>query len=95
MSDKNFTLKKPRRFYIIKVDSTLGSRVFYITKLKMSYIKFYFEVGQFIQKAHIKSIKYIGTYLIKDHWSRDTEEIFENSKRVFPQELIETFNNDK
>lgn len=95
MSDKNFTLKKPRRFYIIKVDSTVGSRVFYITKLKLYYGDFYFQVGQFIQKAHIKSIKYIGTYLIKDHFGNDREEVFENSKRVFPQELIETFNNDK
>jgi len=95
MSDKNFTLKKPRKYYIIKVDSTHGTTLKYITKLKLNYGDFYFQVGQFIQKAHIKSIKYIGTYLVKDHWGRDTEEIFENSKRVFPQELIETFNNDK
>jgi len=95
MSDKNFTLKKPIKHYIIKVDSTHGSRLHYVPKLKMNYGDFYFQVGQFINGARIKSIKYIGTYLIKDHWGRDTEEIFENSKRVFPQELIETFNNEK
>jgi len=95
MSDKNFTLKKPRKFYIIKVDSTHGFRLQYIPKLKLTYGEFYFYIGQFIQKAHIKSIKYIGTYLVKDHFGNDTEEIFENSKRIFPQDLIEAFNNDK
>ncbi len=95
MSDKNFTLKTPTRHWIIKVDSTAGSRVFYIPKLKPSYGRFWFHVGQFIQGHRIKSIKYIGQHLVKDHWGNDTEEIFETSKRVFPQELIEAFNNEK
>ena len=92
MSNGNFTLKTPQRDWIIKVETTAGSRVFYIPVLKPTYGRFWFFVGQFIQGQRIKSIKYIGQHFVKDHYGNDTEEVFENINREFPTDLIEAFN---
>lgn len=92
MGNQNFKLKSAQRQWIIKVDSTAGSRNFYIPTLKPSGTAFWFHVGQFIQKHEIKSVKYIGRHMTYDHWGNDTEEIFETINRKFPTELIEAFN---
>ena len=94
MANANFKLKQPQRQWIIKVDSTAGSRNFYIETLKPTYGAFWFWVGQFIQKHEIKSIQYIGRHMTYDHFGNDTEEIFETINRKFPVELIEAFNNE-
>jgi len=94
MSNSNFTLKNPHKIYILQVVTNHGAKIFYLPVLKPTYSRFWFFVGQFIQREEIRSIKYIGVRLIKDHWGNDIEETFADSNRVFPQELIESFNNE-
>ena len=91
MSDSNFTLKNPRKYYIWSVVSHHNIRQIYTTD-KLAPKDFWFQVGQFVGTS-IYEMKLIGYKIVKDHWSRDVEEIFENTGKFMSQEIIDDHNN--
>jgi len=91
MSNSNFTLKKPLKFYIWSVKSYGNTRQIFTTD-KLSPKDFWFQVGQFIGTP-IKEMKLIGYKMVKDHWGRDIEEVFQETGKFMKQEIIDNYNN--
>jgi len=91
MSNSNYTLKNPRKSYIWQVKSKRNQTTIYLTD-KLSPKDFVFQVGQFV-KTEITEMKLIGYKLVKDHWGRDVDEVFENTGKFMKKEIIEAWNN--
>tara|TARA_R110000744_G_scaffold371095_1_gene481894 strand:+ start:374 stop:670 length:297 start_codon:yes stop_codon:yes gene_type:complete len=91
MSDSNYTLKNPRKYYIWSVRSMRNQTSIYHTS-KLAPKDFCFQVGQFVG-TEITEMKLIGYKLVKDYWGRDVEETFENTGKFMKKEIIDAWNN--
>tara|TARA_R110000822_G_scaffold7052_2_gene29230 strand:- start:172 stop:468 length:297 start_codon:yes stop_codon:yes gene_type:complete len=90
MSDKNYTLKNPIKFYLWSVKSYQNKRTIYVTQT-LSPKDFNFQVGQFVG-TKISEMKLIGYKFIKDHWGNDIEETFLDTNKVMKQSIIDAHN---
>lgn len=90
MSNSNFTLKTPQKYYIWSVVSYRNFRQIYTTD-KLAPKDFWFQVGQFV-RTPITEMKLIGYRIVKDHWGRDIEESFENTGKFMKQEVLDFYN---
>lgn len=91
MSNSNYTLKNPRKYYIWSVKSKKNHNSIHLTD-RLTPKDFWFQVGQFVG-TEITEMKLIGYKLIKDHWGTDVEEIFENTGKFMKKEIIDAWNN--
>ena len=91
MSNSNYTLKNPIKYYIWSVKSKQNHNSIYITD-KLAPKDFWFQVGQFV-RTEITEMELIGYKFIKDHWGTDVEKVYKTTGKFMKKEIIENYNN--